>query len=368
VPRPVLRRLLLLTVLGAAIGAGLSLADLASTKDTLGGLVTSSAGRPQSAVILADLPEESRTSGGSHDGAYYYVVARDPFSLAESAGSFDIPRYRMQRILFPVAVWALHPTGGGPGLVWTMFAVNVAGLLLGGFVTGRLSLILGGPMWPALLVGPMFGSVVSLRISVGDALALALVILTFILSLQRHNRWAVAAAAAAALTKETSLLILFGFALWRRDKEGLSLFGVALAVTAAWWAWLAVNIGGSASAANWVPPFSGWVESWSFWTTGPEPLGFLSFVTGVGIAGAALLLTRPSHPLWWPLALTLASTSFYAIDVIAPERNASRMVLPLQILGVVAIVTRSFRGTGTERSSLVPERWIRRRTTSEVDA
>ena len=337
------RQLLVLALVGATIGTALCLVNLAATEDTLGGLVTASSDRPQSSVILADLPDESGDTGGTHDGGFFYVIARDPFDLDQMQQSLDYPRYRVQRILFPATVWALHPTGGGTGLVWTMFAVNVVGLVIGGYATGRLSTVLGGPVWPALVFGPMFGSIISLRLSVSDSLVLALTIATLVLSLQSRHRWAVVMAIAAVLTKESAFVILVGFAFWRRDRYGAALLGIPLVVAGGWWLWLAARFGGDFSPENYRPPFFGWKDAFDFWLAGIEPLGFLSAATGVGLAAAALIRTRPRHPLWWPLALLLGSSVIFSVHVLGPERNASRIFLPMQILGIVALVTSSYR-------------------------
>src|SRR5690242_19442594 len=119
-----------------------------------------------------------------------------------------------------------------------MFAVNVVGLFIGGLATGRLSTLLGGLVWPAIIFGPMFGSMVSLRLSVSDALVLALTIAAIVLSLQSRHRWAIAVAVAAVLTKEVTFVIFVGFAIWRRDRHAIALLAVPAAVAGAWWIWL----------------------------------------------------------------------------------------------------------------------------------
>jgi len=336
-------RILLLAVVGAILGATLCLIDLAGTRDTLGGLVTAKEGRWEADVVLADLPDEPRDSGGSHDGGFFYVIARDPFDLDLMETSLDFPRYRVQRILYPALAWAAHPTGGGPSLVWTMFAVNVVGLVLGGFATGRLSTALGGPAWPAVIFGPMMGSIVSLRLSVSDSLVLAFAISALALSILSRHRWAIVAAVAAVLTKETSVLIFVGFALWRRDRHGVALFAVPLAIAGAWWVVLAMRFPGPLSPENYRPPLLGWRDAFEFWFSGYEPLGLLSAAAGVVIAVAALVRTSPRHPLWWPLVLLLGSCLLFSVNVLGPERNASRIFLPMQILGIVALVTRRYQ-------------------------
>ena len=219
----------------------------------------------------------------------------------------------------------------------------IIGLVLGGFATGRLSTALGGPVWPAVIFGPMFGSIVSLRLSVSDSLVLAFAISALTLSLLSRHRWAIVAAVAAALTKETSVLIFVGFALWRRDRHGVALAAVPLAVAGAWWVALAVRFPGPLSPENYRPPLLGWRDAFEFWFSGYEPLGLLSAAAGVGLAVAALVRTSPRHPLWWPLLLLLGSSLLFSVNVLGPERNASRIFLPMQIFGIVALVTRRYQ-------------------------
>jgi hypothetical protein len=333
------RRVWLFALVGAAVGVIICLSDLRATHDTLGGLVAGTEDQPQTALIHLDLPDEPTNIGGAHDGLYYYAVARNPFDLVGSARFEDRPRYRYQRILFPVAAWVLHPTGGGPGLLWTMFLVNAVGLVVGGVATGLLSTSLRGPPWPALLFGLFYGSIVSLRITVPDALALALVIAALALSLRRHHLWAVLAATAAVLTKEPIWLVLAGFGLWRRDREGLAITAVPAAVAGAWWLVLARMFPGPAGVSEFVAPFEGWRYAIHPWLEGFEPLAWVSALLGLGLGIAAIVRTRPSHPLWWAIVVNLVVLAFYSPSVITPERNISRIVLPIQVLGVVALVT-----------------------------
>lgn len=345
---PAWRAILLWTLVGTVGGVGLCLLDLSNTRDTLGGLVAAVPGTPLDAQQRADGLTD-RAAGGGHDGSQFYAIARNPFDLDAHVGELDRPRYRLQRILFPVVAWALHPTGGGPGLVWTMFAVLVAGMVLGGMATGTLAYGLRGPPWPAAIFAPMFGSIVSLRITTPDALALALAITAITLSLYRRPALATVVAVAAVLTREPLLLMLGAFALWRRDRDGVVLVAVPAAVAGAWYLFLAWRIPGPVGVSEFVMPLTGWRDSVEFWRANVEgPMGLLSALAGLILAGFALVRTRPSHPLWLPIAASCGALVFYSVSVLAPERNASRVFLPIQILSIVALTTR-----GAERGRLL---------------
>src|SRR5262245_1491456 len=113
------RQVVLWALAGTLLAVVLCLADMARTSDVLGGLVAASPDQPASRVLLEDFPEEPLHPGGAHDGQFYYVIAREGLQPAASAPYLDRARYRLQRIGLPAAGWLLHPTGGGPGLLWS---------------------------------------------------------------------------------------------------------------------------------------------------------------------------------------------------------------------------------------------------------
>ena len=86
---------------------------------------------PSVRVIQRDLPGARLQPTVGSDGQQFYALARDPVHLREVAPDLDRPRYRAQRILLPVLAWALHPSGGGRGLVVALLVVNLAGVALG---------------------------------------------------------------------------------------------------------------------------------------------------------------------------------------------------------------------------------------------
>ena len=232
------RKVFVWALAGTAIAVALTLANLASTFDSLGGLVDAGPNDKAAPILAADLPDYPLAEGGRHDGQQYYVIARQPLHPTEAAVGLDRPRYRLQRIMFPVLAWALQPTGGGEGLVWAMFAVGVAGVVAGAVATGALSMQLGGPAWPAIVFGLWTGTTTALRISTPDPLALAFVLWALWFLLREQLGWAVALAVAAVLTRETGLVLLFGFFLWKRDRSSAIATIVPAVVAGAWWLWL----------------------------------------------------------------------------------------------------------------------------------
>ncbi len=132
------RQILFWALLGTAAVVFVTLANTVSTYKTLGGLVDTGPHDPPGSAMHTDMPSYPELEAGGHDGADFYVIARQPMHPTSAARNLDRPRYRLQRILFPWLAWVLHPSGGGIGLIWAMFAVGVAGVLAGSVATGAL--------------------------------------------------------------------------------------------------------------------------------------------------------------------------------------------------------------------------------------
>jgi len=86
---------------------------------------------PSAAVFKRDFPGATLPLTVGHDGQQVYAISRQPMHLRAVVPALDRPRYRLQRIIPPVLAWALHPQGGGRGLVLAIFAVGFAGFWVG---------------------------------------------------------------------------------------------------------------------------------------------------------------------------------------------------------------------------------------------
>ncbi len=340
-PRLPWRALLLWSLAGTAFVVAWTFWDLATTRPDLGGLVVTGPDVPGADGLRAELGDDAVHEGGKHDGAFFYAIARDPFAPSEAAAALDGPQYRLQRIGFPLLAWALHPTGGGDGLVRSMFVVGVLGVFGGAVATGALSVTLRGPPWPAAVFAVALGSFISLRISVPDPLALALAIGAIVLVLRGHLGWAVVAAVAAGLTRETIVVVFVGWLLSRRDRDALVLLLAPSLAIVAWGAYLLRAVPPGDHTVAFGPPFVGVVDSFRFWFRGNEPLGLIGLLLAAGLAGTALWKRGLRHPLAGAVVASLVFLVPVTASVLAPERNANRMVLPVLVLGVVMLVTPS---------------------------
>ena len=334
------RALILLALLGTALGVGFCLLDLHQTRSTQGGLVHTGPKGPAAALLRRELPQEPQFAKGEHDGPMYYAIARDPFHLDRVSAYLDRPRYRLQHPLLSWLGWAAHPRGGGEAMVWTLFGVGVAAVFLGSMAAGALSDTLGGPLWPALVFGVLPGAIMSLRITTGDALGAALLLLAIVASFRGHLLLTALAAAGAVLAKEPVLFGLIGVAVWRRDRDGLALVIPPVVVAGAWYVWLRIQLGsGGEGIMEFGVPFVGLASASNWWIHGQSPYAAVSVIAAIVVSLVALYRHGWRHPLGWAVTLLLAFMFTLTRDVIGLERNGTRMSLPVLAVAVIMLVT-----------------------------
>jgi hypothetical protein len=295
---------------------------------------------PSAAAFHEDFPTVQLPNGLGLDGQQFYVVARNPFHPTQVAPLLDRPRYRLQRPLLPWLAWIVHPTGGGYGLVWAFVFVGIAAIVLGSMATGALAVQLGGKPWLALVFAITPGAWFSLRASVADALALALVIAA--LALAHRERWtaAVACGVLAVLAKEVIIVVLAGWVLWKwlssRSRTALLLVAVPAAVAAGWWIALRVMLPGHEQIGELVAPFVGWRDAWNTsWRYGHELVGMAAAIGSAVVGVAALVRRRLSHPLGWAIAGSLMLAVLENGDVVGNNYGSTRALMPVLVLGLV---------------------------------
>jgi hypothetical protein len=334
------RPLLLLALIGTAAGAGICLFNLHQTEAVYGGLIHTGPHGPAAALLRRELPDEKQFTVGQHDGPMYYAIARDPFHLDRVSHYLDRPRYRLQHPLLSWLAWAAHPWGGGDAMVWTLFAVGVAAVFVGSVAAGALSATLKGPLWPALLFGILPGSIMSLRITTGDALGVALLLVALVASFRGHVVLTAVAATVAVLAKEPVLLGLVGVALWRRDRDGLALVVPPVAVAGLWFLWLRIQLGGGGEGiVEFGLPFVGVAHSLPIWIDRNADFAALSALLVVGLAAAAFARSGWRHPLALAVVLQVIVLVCYSASVIGLDRNGTRMTLPVMAIALIMLVT-----------------------------
>jgi hypothetical protein len=334
------RSLAILSLLGTVAVVTLAMRDLTEH----GGrnpvsLIQPGTEGPSRAVVEQDFPGVVLPHGLGHDGQQFYVIARAPMHLSGVASQLDRPRYRLQRPLLPWLAWAMHPGGGGPGLIWAMFAVNVTALFVAGLAGGALSVSWHGPRWIAALMPLLPAGYVSLRISVADALALALVLGALLADVRGRTTLALLAASAAVLSKESILIVLLGWALTRRSRSATIVAAAGGAVVAGWWLVLHVMVdAGASSVIEFGAPFGGLADSVQRWWTGDQLWAAAAVIGGVA-AGIAALVVRRRHPLTGVIWLSLLFLVPLNFSVLGLDLNGTRAIGPLAAAALLALAT-----------------------------
>jgi hypothetical protein len=296
---------------------------------------------PSVAVIRADFPDDELPAGVGLDGQQYYAVARDPLHIRDNADHLDRPRYRMQRPVYPMLAWALHPMGGGTGLIVAFVIVGIAALFVGCLATGALSAALRGPPWAAALFAATPGAFWSLRVSVADTLALALAISALAFASRNHSRRAIACAVLAVLTKEVALLLLVGWLLANRSRRSTMMAGSAFAAMAAWALVLRIVLPADRAGVNeFGAPFVGLVRAASrHWIDHQELWGCASAVSALALAAIALGWHRLRHPLSGVVVVLVAFASIMNSNVIGLNFGATRSMMGLFVVAALCLVT-----------------------------
>lgn len=351
-PRAPWTRILLLALVGTAFTVLLVANDAADANHISSVLLAGEHG-PSVDVVTADMPDADLAPGRGHDGQQFYAVARAPMHLDEAAEHLDRPRYRLQRPLFPVLAWALHPSGGGTGLVVALVAVGITGILLSGVAAGALSTALGGGAWPALVVAALPGSYASLRITTADALALGFALTALWAAETGRSRTGIASAVAAVLTKESMLVLLVAHALARRTRASVGAAVAGFLTTAGWWLALRVLVqevdGSQVKEFTW--PFGGLIVYVDEWWAGKNTVGAAMALGTFALALVALRRRGPSHPLFGPLAAMTVFASVLAASVVALDFNATRTLGPLLALAILTMGTPTAeRASATDRA------------------
>jgi len=343
---------------GTAVAFGLLLLDVRASGAGIVRPIQAGADGPSAEIIRHDFPDATLPDGVGLDGQQFYAIARDPWHPDQVAPSLGAPRYRYQRPLFPVAAWLLHPSGGGPGLVYAMVLVNLVGLFGGGLALGAISLRLRGPPWLAGLFPVLPGAVWSLFDGVADGLAVALSLVTIALFLDGRTRLAACAAVAAVLTRETTILVPLALVLSTRRRADLPLImapAVALAAL-----FLAVRLfvpAGGEAAESLVIPLSGLVDAIRRrWLHGKELVGMAATLSAFLLGGYVLAARRGPASLRWVVALQLAFLALCSGDVLGNDFGGTRSTLMLLAVGVVVLVA-SARGGYPDRANTGARNW-----------
>jgi hypothetical protein len=328
-------------LLGAAVMSALVALQVGASRTGLLTLIEPGQSGPATHLLRSDFRSQHFEPGVGLDGQQYYAVARDFPHLRTIANSLERPRYRLQRILFPMLAWALHPYGGGIGLILAFLAIGILALLLGGVATGALSVTLGGSPALAAVFALLPGAFLSLRYTLACALALALGVAAITASARGHHRPAIVVGVLAVLAKETTLVLLIGWALAHRTRQRILLAAIPFCVAATWAITLRFTVpGGHAPSKELGLPFVGLSQAAiHIWAHNHDLWGMVCTIGALVLALAALHRRGLHHPLSAPLLAYLGFVTIMGRDVLGMDFGAPRALMPLHLLAIVMLCT-----------------------------
>lgn len=199
-----------------------------------------------------------------YDGQFAYQIARDPLNGWTRT---DVPAYRYQRILYPMAARVLA-LGNAELIPWALIIINLAALAAGTFITEEILAHYGASRWYALAFGLNAGILMGVRLDLTEPLAYGLAQAGVLLLLKERSNAAVIAFALAALTKETTLMFAAGAILtyavqrnwWRAIKLGVVVvtpFVIWQLILRGWFGQFGVGSGGALATPFEIVPLRG---------------------------------------------------------------------------------------------------------------
>lgn len=182
-------------------------------------------------------------NSAGYDGQAYHYIAHDPFFRRGFAASIDAPRLRYRRILIPALAFLLA-AGSDRHIDAAYIGVVIGFVLLGAYWLGRYCILLGRPPWFALAFALVPAVLVSMdRLTIDVALAACCVgFALYTRDWRAKNLYAVLVA--AALSRETGLLLIAAFVLWlllnRRVREAI-VFSTSAIPAACWYVFVSLH-------------------------------------------------------------------------------------------------------------------------------
>ena len=179
-----------------------------------------------------------------YDGQFTLFIALNP-DPAVVASHLDVPAYRYQRILLPIAARIL--SFAQPGIIpWMLLFINLASIVIGTRLLTLLVIERGFSPGYALIYGLWVGIIAPVGLDLHEPLAYALVILA--LYLHGRGRFIPAAVAAglALFAKETTLpfwLVLLVVGSNQARGNSRTWFALAGLAFLSWQAWLWTTFG-----------------------------------------------------------------------------------------------------------------------------
>jgi hypothetical protein len=270
------------------------------------------------------IPESEGGTEG-YDGQFNYYIIRNPNTAVQY---IDVPAYRFQRILLP-ALGLILSLGQEALIPWALLIIGVISMAAGTAMMETLLRQHNVSRWYALTYGLTLGIFASVRLSLSEPLAYALVLGGILLAGRERWLWSALLFALAALAKETTLAFPAAYSLYlifqRRWRIALPFSILSVAPFAIWQLILYARLGafgigsGGAKATSFeIIPFAGVIRI----ITESSPDARLSLLLIFG----ALLLPFVLLPTLWALYRCWVDRREWAIFTFILFTNA--IILP----------------------------------------
>lgn len=297
-----------------------------------------------------------RASNG-YDGQAFYRLALDPLTREKRAYgiTLDTPPYRQQRIGYPVVTWLVSGGGDPRAVPWALIVINTLALGAIGWIGGALASAVGRHAGWGAIFALHPGFVFSLARDLSEPLAAAFMLAGLLLLRRSRASWAALALTAAALTRETTVVVPAALAIvWviakvrrRPSIRAMREFVVPLAVFAAWqmllWSWWGTLPATSNENATDVP-FVGLIRQTGTWLSDPNrdavhQLLEVCFLL-VLVVSAIVVLRSGRVPGYERLALAGAgaSAALLSVNVWIDHAHFLRAVTELYLLSSLIVL------------------------------
>ena len=301
---------------------------------------------PLTAHVEAVLDRSVATTGKQgHDGRFFFLQALDPLYLSpdEHAVYLDRPRYRAQRMLYPL-VAGVGGLVSPEAVLWSMAFINVAALALGTLGTARLAQRLGGSAWLGLAFTLNPGIIFEFIISGAGIVAFACAVWGTLAIIDARTRSAIVWFVAAVLAREVMLLYLAGVCCHRlfvTRRIPWALGAIPALSVFAWMGYVRLRLNSTREVTEiqeFGPPFGGMLDAFDNWLNDPIDL---AIIVGL-IAMMPLLVLRAvqrPNPLAWgalgfvPLAILMTSQVWFDLF------DISRAITPIMTAYVLTAFT-----------------------------
>ncbi len=178
------------------------------------------------------------TSG--YDGEQYHVVAHDPFGRTDMWKTVDMPRFRYRRILVP-GLAALFSFGHDSWVDPAYIGVFLCFVYLGSFWLARWAQVHGFTAAWGLLFLLVPATLACVLFMVVDVVTAALTVGLAWYAERKYDKRLYLLLAAAALSRETGIILALGYCLWllvQRQIKRMVVFGTSMLPALLWFLWV----------------------------------------------------------------------------------------------------------------------------------